>query len=612
MVKKILRYHYLIYMGLLFVVFDLYIRYINLDINFGSIYALTANFFTASWIFLFLGIILFFNKTTKKIFYSLIAFIAIIIFIVNTTYYRIFNSFFTFKNLEMAEEGSVYLNSIFMFFTQNFVIVLLLGLILFCLGFKFIPKQDIKSDKIMAILMLIMASFSFMMARNFLGEPADKLAWDAWNYKRNIYDTFMESRKSLQVTGLYEYVIRDIYFTYFKKSESDEGIVEYLDNYFSHQFYEKEDNEWTGIFEDKNIVLIMMESIDNWLVTEEIMPNLNRLMNEGINFTNHFSPIYGGGATFNSEFVVNTGYMTPFNGGSAAYMYSNNNFPYSLPNLFKNKGYSANVFHLNYGAFYNREIMSKVFGYDNYYGSYDLGIPREEAMKDSHFMTNKMLKDLIFPNEKFLSSIMTYSVHLPYNKNAMECSINLTEEERLIIDEDEEIICIKAQARETDVFFKLLINELINKDLIDNTVIIGYTDHYAYGFLDKNKLFEFKNISDYNFIHQTPFFIWSNDIVAVEIDKVSSTIDIFPTIANLFNLNYKPYHYLGKNILNDLDNGFVFFQDYSWYDGKTYYKNNNIKFGDKVDQIYISNMNKRINEILKVNKGVLETNYFNK
>lgn len=50
-----------------------------------------------------------------------------------------------------------------------------------------------------------------------------------------------------------------------------------------------------------------MESIDSWLVNEEVMPTLTKLASEGLNFTNRYAPVFGGGATINSEFAANTG-----------------------------------------------------------------------------------------------------------------------------------------------------------------------------------------------------------------------------------------------------------------------------------------------------------------
>ena len=45
------------------------------------------------------------------------------------------------------------------------------------------------------------------------------------------------------------------------------------------------------------------------------------MMNNGYNFTNHYSFYTGGGSTFNSEFAVNTGFITPLSYTQNAYTF---------------------------------------------------------------------------------------------------------------------------------------------------------------------------------------------------------------------------------------------------------------------------------------------------
>ncbi len=611
MLKKFIsRYHFIIYIGLSFYIMDLYLRYLNLDINFGSMIALTASFFTLAWVSFFISIFLFLNYKKGKFFYLFIISFFALFFIINYFYFMVFNNFFSFRYLALAKEGINYFLSVYQFISFSFFLVLLIFISFVYLGIRFRPKNKLKSDFVLAIFFLLLAIVSFNGGRYYLGCGADNLAFDAWNYKRNIYDTFLENRKSMQVSGFFEYIGRDLYLTYFPRIKEDQEMIKFLDNYYDNHPNLKENNQWTSLFKDKNLILIMLESVDEWLVTKDIMPTVYKMMTEGINFVNHYAPMYGGGATFNSELAANTGFITPFDSGLAAYSYVDNEFPNSLPYLFKEQGYIANMFHLNFGEFYNRRVMAKVFGYENYYGSYDMGISVPEAIKDSHFMTNKKLRNLILPPDKFFSFIITYSVHMPYLKNSLECSRNLNEADKQKINKDEELTCIKAQARETDKLFKLLLKTLTEQSRLDDTVIVAYTDHYAYAFSDKDRLFQYKATDDNNLIQKVPFFIWHNDITAYETAKISSTIDILPTLANLFGLTWEPKNYLGENILADFSKGFVFFSDYSWYDGEIYFKNNKIERGNEVDQSYIDYRNQQITNILKVNKGVFEQNYF--
>ena len=54
------------------------------------------------------------------------------------------------------------------------------------------------------------------------------------------------------------------------------------------------------------------------------MPNTYSLLDHSINFTNHYSFYNGGGSTFNSEFMVNVGYTTPYTFPMNAYTLNKN------------------------------------------------------------------------------------------------------------------------------------------------------------------------------------------------------------------------------------------------------------------------------------------------
>ncbi|NLC96853.1 MAG: LTA synthase family protein [Erysipelotrichaceae bacterium] len=541
----------------------------------------------------------------------------------NYIYFGIFGTFFSFKSLGLAGEAQGYFKIIFDYMDMSLIIVILISIGLGILACRFMPKDKIRGDKILSLLLILSSLSCYGAARSFLGEAADINEWDTWTNKRNVYNSFSDTRKSLQTSGFYEYTMRDIYLSKIQVLfENNEEDIAYLNKYYeSYDSTEKFSSEkdsvssdgLKGIFKDKNIILVLMESVDNWMVNDELMPTLTRLMEEGINFTNHYSPIYGGGATFNAEFMLNTGYMTPLNGENASNKYGHNYFPYSLPNLFANSNYNVNSFHENVSSFYNRGQMSKAFGYENYYSSVELGVPLADAVKDSHFITNDKIRNLLFKeNGKTMNFITTYTTHTPYTIRDVQCSETITEKDLILIEKgsNEEELCVKAQARETDNFFHKLIEHLDKEDILDKTIIIGVTDHYAYGYSNKEKLHALKGTDDPNFMSNLPFFIWGNNIPKAEITKVNNNLDVLPTIAYLFGLDYEEKHYVGKNIFDPNYEGFVFFPDHSWYDGNIYYKDGHVLLGEQVEQEYINSRNKQLRTILDVNDKVLNTDYF--
>ncbi|MDD3392070.1 MAG: sulfatase-like hydrolase/transferase [Bacilli bacterium] len=604
-----IKYYGFIFIFIFILIIDWYTYNLVSSVSISNSGKLSSFLFTLSYVELFIAFLLLFSKKLRKVILLTASLLITIMFVVNTIYFSMFGTFFSFNNLVLAGEGSGYFLTVINALDFKLITIFASLLVMIVLSFKYMPKQRYKSDMTFAIILLILGLFSRGSALVSLGDSVDPLAWNAWSHKKNIYDSYTDTKKSMKLSGFYEYVLRDLYLTSTTKNIDVKESVTYLNNYFTPNEITT-DSSYEGVFKDKNVIVVMMETIDSWLVTEENMPTVYKLMNSGINFTNHFSVIYGGGATFNSEFMINTGYMTPFNSQLAAYSFTENDYAQSLANLFKNAGYSANNIHFNYGTYYNRADMTESFGYDDYISALEMGYGNESKL-DSFVMTDETLRNLFLPDGKFMTYYTTYSGHMPYNYDEYLCSTIATKfgvsEEEIMADEN--LNCITVQAKETDNFFELLLENLEEKGILDDTVIIGITDHYAYTFNDQEYVYDIKGVTDENMIHNVPFFIWSSDIESMEIDEVNSNLDVLPTIASLFGLDYNPTYYLGSNILSDTYSPFVFFSDYSWYDGNVYYKDGSVVFGNASQELIEANSAK-VNSILDINTKVLETNYF--
>ncbi len=160
-----------------------------------------------------------------------------------------------------------------------------------------------------------------------------------------------------------------------------------------------EDNEMTGLFEGKNVVLVLMESMDDWLVNEMDTPAIYRLMNEGINFTNFYTADFGSVRTFNSEFCANTGMYLPTN-GQYAFDYCTNDFSESLPSRFRALGYSTQAFHYNDVTFYNRGVMEPAMGYEAYNCYKNFGMVGDALLSDTGLFENEALMQKFYGGER--------------------------------------------------------------------------------------------------------------------------------------------------------------------------------------------------------------------
>ena len=609
-----IKYKKEIIMSLPFLAMDLITRIFGLSSNFYGIYHIPPNLFTICWVILIIGIVTNVKSWLGKTIYIILNIVWIFIFLLNNIYYSMTKSFFDFSLLESASEGTPYVIdaikkcNIFVYISLIFIIVLIV------IGFKNFEKKEKTNYSYLGKTLLIFLILHLITPIT-LGFANKELSWSSWKNPKNIYLSFNDSNKSLKVSGLYEYTIRNFYINFLKTSEKEkEEDREFLNSAFEEAT--NKSNKYTGKFKDKNLIIIQLEGLDNWLLTKEDSKTLYSMKNNSFNFNNHFSFYNGGGSTFNSEFAVNTGFVTPFSYNKNAYSFNKNVFPYTLARLFKEQNYSVNAFHMNSGEYYSRTVNYKNWGYDNYYGLIDMFDYKDESYKlDRELILNEEFSNLMFPTEqKFVDYVIAYSSHLPFTNVKGVCKqlydidyandpekltnrIEMTEEE-----------CARRQVKETDYMIELLLKKLKEKNLIDNTVIAVFSDHYLYT-ISEDVLAKYKSTSN-NLINKTPFFIWSNNMKAENINKVTSQLNILPTLLNLFGIKYNPNNYIAENALDSKYNGLVFFSDYSWYDGNVYVENGVVMNKKKISKDKLEEKNYYVSNTAKKNDLALKFNYF--
>lgn len=404
------------------------------------------------------------------------------------------------------------------------------------------------------------------------------------------------------MSGLYQYTFKDLWeiINPFEKAERNE-VWEELDNYFEQEESVHIDNEKTGIFADKNLILVQLENIDEWMLTQENMPNLYQLKESGIDFTKHYSVAFATGKTFNTEFIANTGQIPMSKGQAPSYIYSKNKYPFSLANMFKNSGYTANSFHAASGSIYNRSQAHRAFGYEKYYNFEDMGM-------DDYTMDSQLIRGFALMTESspFFDFIITISAHGPFSLDTAAAQAHIEEVEETATINDDTYLAGMAQAKETDEFVGELIKKLEESGNIENTVLAFYTDHYAYSTISSELELELKGTNDPNLLQKTPFFIWSEGIEPEKILKVTNTADILPTLANMFSLDLEYKYCVGEDAFDESYQGYAMFSDFSWYDGEIYYD------PDEADNVsdYEKSTAEILNNKINVSWDVLESDYF--
>ena len=133
-------------------------------------------------------------------------------------------------------------------------------------------------------------------------------------------------------------------------------------------------NEYTGLFKGKNLIIILMESVNEIAIyNKDYFPTLYKMYNEGISFKNNYSP-RNNCSTGNNEMTVLTSLWT-INNTCTANSYNKNKYYQASFNVFNREGYKTAAFHDYTQKFYFRGTSLPNMGANAYYGVEKLGIP---------------------------------------------------------------------------------------------------------------------------------------------------------------------------------------------------------------------------------------------
>ena len=407
-----------------------------------------------------------------------------------------------------------------------------------------------------------------------------------------------------------KYNIEDINFLKLAEEETKTEIKN-IHYYMANETPTKQ-NKYTGMFKDKNLIVITAEAFSPIAVNEALTPTLYKLVNQGFTFTNFYSPIYYV-STSDGEYVSLTS-LLPKESVWSFYKSSKNYLPYVYGNVFKNLGYETYAFHDGQYKYYDRNLSHPNMGYK--YMACGNGLEKLMNCKKWPQSDLEMINatfDMYSNEEKFVAYYMSISGHLEYNFYGN----NMANKNKALVADTEYSDKIKAYIAcqiELDKALEELINKLKEKDILDDTVIVLSADHYPYG-LTNDDINSVTPLEDAKFdIHKNNLIIWSNTMKKnIKIDKIAESLDILPTILNLFGINYDSRLLIGKDILSDTD-GLVILNDRSWITKYGKYNASTQKFTSLTEEEIPENYVNKINEIVAnkfvISKNILDTNYY--
>lgn len=373
-----------------------------------------------------------------------------------------------------------------------------------------------------------------------------------------LFETLFQGDTSIQKFGAVSYYVKSVSYYLGMKGDT-ELSVSILDEFFSKS--SPITNDYTGISSGNNVILILLESVEYFAIDPELTPTLYKMFyTDGIFISEYYAKQKTDYAEASSMFG-----SVPAH-GSLFYNNAHTDFSFNLPNRLKANYDQIQLrsFHANEGTFYNRTNAHRWFGFDEHIDILKSNVEQTDFWINSdHAFFQDQLEEMI-PSDgtPFFTYITSFTTHggYEYRKSLEEGYAEL--EERDYQQQKTSLAQYKrtymAAAMDFDKAMELLLERLESLDILDDTTILMYSDHYAYyySFCWRIKGIDV-SVSEYPELYHLPACIYDTKLKAkmaengiTQIDKFAITFDLTPTLLNLLGISYNPSWYIGYDLFS--------------------------------------------------------------
>lgn len=589
--------------------------------------------FSLSLSFLFSFFTHFFREKNNKRICTVLVILITAFYLYNFLYFSLFSMPFSINDLELVNNAlSFYEIGLHLLQTDFLsILIFLIPFFLFLLyknNFDFAKKERKKRIKIFIFFLFthIIALLSLNIDKTTLYSPYNLYYHlNSLTTSTEVLGVFTSQRLSIKraIFGFQEKLVTE-------ETEEDSEEVSYnkLDIDFDKLISETQDestkniyrylktkkatnkNEYTGLYKGKNLIFILAEGFNSIAVDEIRTPTLYKLIHEGFDFTNYYSPEFL--STTGGEFQAMTG-LIPTQEILKIWRNENPTISYAIGNSFEKIGYNTFSYHNWLYTYYSRHKTMPTLGFNDYMACKN-GMEKEincSWLPSDVDMINKTFGNYA-KNGPFVTYYITVSGHAPYNfMGGNSIAIKNKEVVKDLPYSDPVKAYLSAQM-ELEYALSSLIEKLEMEGILDDTVIVLTGDHYPYTLTEE----EINEVSTYEReemveVNHSNLIIWNTNNEHKVIEKVASQIDVLPTILNLFGINYDSRLFVGNDIFSD-EEGLAIFASRSWRSDKGTYFSNTGFVGEEVSDNYITYMNSRIANSFTISKLLLEKNIYKK
>ena len=392
------------------------------------------------------------------------------------------------------------------------------------------------------------------------------------------YDKFY----SAQTIGQINYIIQDINSLLYREIV-EKNTVSYTP---PENINESKTTSFTGMFEGKNVIQIMLEEEETCFIDPVHTPNIYNLMQNGINYTNFYSA-YSYLSTYDAEFKSLTSAMG-YTCNNYYVAYSNNSYKNSIPSVLSNYGYKTIGMHNYRRNYYRRNKIWENMDFQETYFIEEMQFYKELYPEYTDWYNAFPINDfpldsLILKNmaqyyapvgleQPFYSFVLTIGSHQDYelHRPTLQKYYDILSNDPKYSNYPDYYLNNKVTIMDTDVGIGYMMEYLTENNLLDDTLIIMYTDHHSYSSEE-----EFAGYRDFLEtpwdIFKEPCVIFNPSLQAQQNDMLCSHYDIAPTIFDLLGIKYNCDYYYGQSLFDEnRDDRPIIFGAHKWINSKMY------------------------------------------
>jgi lipoteichoic acid synthase len=348
------------------------------------------------------------------------------------------------------------------------------------------------------------------------------------------------------------------FYNYYTKNQAYEPTAGEVQEIAQWLYQNEEclpDNQFKGIFKGKNLLIVQVESLENFVINQkidgqEITPNLNRLLKNSYYFSNMYEQVKDGNSS-DADLMINTS-VYPVTMGATFFRFPLNTYN-SLPNLLEKKGYTSTAIDPEKGSYWNWLQALTAIGFDQ---TVDESYFKQDekigmGISDGSYFT-QVAPLLAGKKQPFYTFMITLTSHSPFELPEQYQSLTLADPVKNT-KLGGYFQCIHYTDREIGHFLE----KLEQSHLLDNTVVAIYGDHTGVHkfYNDEVQQIDPGEMWWLDSSKRVPFLIYCKDLKGQKFTVTGGQIDIMPSLAYLFDLDpsYKKTA-LGRNLFNTKKN----------------------------------------------------------